>query len=145
VLMVAGGSGMAPILSLLRQLADERTERMVRFFYGARTRHDLFHLEEIAALGSEIGDFRFTPVLSDAAPGDDGDRERPHALGFVHELVGEYLASGEMEDLEAYMCGPPAMIDAASELLTGHGVDDKRIFHDKFTIAADAAERSETT
>ena len=145
VLMVAGGSGMAPILSLLRQLADERTERMVRFFYGARTRHDLFHLEEIAALGSEIGDFRFTPVLSDAAPGDDGDGERPHALGFVHELVGEYLASGEMEDLEAYMCGPPAMIDAASELLTGHGVDDKRIFHDKFTIAADAAERSETT
>ena len=144
VLMVAGGSGMAPILSLLRELAERRTDRMVRFFYGARTGHDLFHLEEIAALGSRIADFRFTPVLSEAGLGDDWGAEMPHALGLVHERVGEYLASGEMQDLEAYMCGPPPMIDAASELLAHHGVDDSRIFHDKFTIAADAAERSET-
>ena len=145
VLMVAGGSGMAPILSLLRHLASMRTERMVRFFYGARTRRDLFHLDEIAVLGGEIADFRFTAVLSEEpAASDERDGERAHRLGLVHDQVGEYLAGGEMEDLEAYMCGPPPMIDAASELLVSHGVDESRIFHDKFTIAADAAERSET-
>jgi propane monooxygenase reductase subunit len=144
VLMLAGGSGMAPILSLLRQFAQQRTDRMVRLFYGARTVRDLFHLEEIAALGSQIADFRFTPALSEAGLADSGDAGRPYALGFVHEVMGDYLASGEMEDLEAYMCGPPPMIDAASELLIDHGVDESRIFHDKFTIAADAAERSET-
>ena len=100
VLMVAGGSGMAPILSVLRELAGEQTRRKVRFFYGARTDADLFHLEEIEALGAQLADFRFTPVVG----------------GFVHESVGDYLAAGEMEDLEAYMCGPPPMIDAASRV-----------------------------
>jgi len=145
VLLVAGGSGMAPILSLLRQLADERTERMVRFFYGARTARHLFYLDEIALLGAQIADFAFIPVLSEAAAADDWGGARPCARGLVHVLVSDYLASGEMQDPEAYMCGPPAMIDAASEILVDHGVEDSRIFHDKFTIAADAAERSSTT
>jgi propane monooxygenase reductase component len=145
VLMVAGGSGMAPILSLLRQLADERTERMVRFFYGARTARHLFYLDEITVLGAQIADFAFMPVLSEAAPPDNWGGGRPCARGLVHVLVSEYLASGEMQDPEAYLCGPPAMIDAASEILVDHGVEDSRIFHDKFTIAADAAERSSTT
>jgi propane monooxygenase reductase subunit len=130
---------MAPILSLLRQLADERSDRTVRFFYGARTTRDLFHLEEIASLGSALGDFRFAPVLSDAASGDPNELAR----GLVHELAAEYLASGEMEELEAYMCGPPPMIDAATEMLSDHGLEESRIFYDKFTIAADVAERSE--
>ena len=139
VLMLAGGSGMAPILSLLRQLAGERSDRMVRFFYGARAARDLFYLDEIAALGSALGDFRFAPVLSDAALTDPGELAR----GLVHECAGEYLRSGEMEDFEVYMCGPPPMIDAAAEMLSDHGLDESRIFYDKFTIAADTAERSE--
>jgi propane monooxygenase reductase component len=139
VLMLAGGSGMAPIMSLLRQLADERSDRMVRFFYGARTARDLFALAEIEALGSELADFRFAPVLSEAGHDDPEEIAR----GFVHELAAEYVASGEMEEFEAYMCGPAPMIDAATEVLSDHGVEESRIFYDKFTIAADAAERSE--
>jgi propane monooxygenase reductase subunit len=139
VLMLAGGSGMAPVLSLLRALASERSDRVIRFFYGARTRDDLFHLEEVAELGSELPNFHFTPVLSDVEPGEAGEIAR----GFVHEAVGHYLATGELEDFEAYMCGPPPMIEAATELLTDRGLDESRIHYDKFTIAADAAERSE--
>lgn len=139
VLMLAGGSGMAPILSLLRELAAEKSERAVRFFYGARTRDDLFYLDEIASLGAQLPDFRFTPVLSEADSDDVGETAR----GFVHEAAGEYLATGELEDFDAYMCGPVAMIDAATEMLTDLGLDDSRIYYDKFTIAADAAERSE--
>jgi propane monooxygenase reductase subunit len=139
VLMLAGGSGMAPIMSLLRQLADERSDRTVRFFYGARTARDLFGLDEIEALGAALADFRFAPVLSEAAADDPQEIAR----GFVHELAAQHVASGEIEDFEVYMCGPPPMIDAATEALDDHGVEETRIFYDKFTIAADAAERSE--
>ena len=139
ILMLAGGSGMAPIMSLLRQLSDERSDRTVRFFYGARTARDLFHADEIEALGAALADFRFAPVLSEAGPDDPQELAR----GLVHEAGAEYLASGELEDFEAYMCGPPPMIDAAAEMLDDHGLDQSRIFYDKFTIAAEAAERSE--
>src|SRR4051794_36953081 len=128
ILMVAGGSGMAPILSLLRHLSSERSERPVRFFYGARTAADLFHVDEIRALGEGLADFEFVPVLS-----EDGE-------GFVHEAACGHLASGAMADPEIYMCGPPPMIDAMIDEATGaHGIDEDRIFHDKFTTSADAA------
>jgi propane monooxygenase reductase subunit len=140
-LMVAGGSGMAPILSLLRKMSAEGCERMVRFFYGARTQRDLFYLDLIEELGSRIPDFGFVPVLSDADPDDRWEGSLPLGLGFVHEVVDGYLDSGEMEDPEVYMCGPPPMIDAASELLVErHHVDENRIFYDKFTTSADAEE-----
>jgi propane monooxygenase reductase subunit len=129
VLMVAGGSGMAPILSLLRTLASEGSGRMVRFFYGARTENDLFYVDLIREVGSGLADFDFVPVLSDTE-------------GFVHEAAGEFLESGAMSDPEVYMCGPPPMIDAMIELATDrHGIDERsRIFHDKFTTSADAVE-----
>lgn len=124
ILMIAGGSGMAPILSVLRQLAVEHCQRPVRFFYGARTERDLFGADEIARLGEELTDFRFTPVV-----------ER-----FVHEVVDEYLGSGELSAPEVYMCGPPPMVEAAEAMLVdGHGIDEGQIFTDKFTTSADAA------
>jgi propane monooxygenase reductase subunit len=145
VLMVAGGSGMAPILSLLRQMSaggyERGLDRMVRFFYGARAQRDLFYLDLVVELGSRIPDFGFVPVLSDADPEDRWDGALPLGLGFVHEVVDSYLDSGEMEQPDVYMCGPPPMIDAASELLVErHGVDESRIFYDKFTTSADAEE-----
>ena len=131
IVMIAGGSGMAPILSLLRQLAAEGTQRPVRFFYGARTEQDLFYGDLIAELGAKLADFRFTPVV-----------ER-----FVHEAVDEYLASGEIgTDVEGYLCGPPPMIDAAQDMLAGrHSVSEQRIFHDKFTTSADAGGEAAAT
>jgi propane monooxygenase reductase subunit len=112
---------------------------MVRLFYGARTQRDLFYVDLIMELGSGLPDFEFMPVLSDAAPDDTWESDLPHGLGFVHEVVDKYLESGEMSDPEAYMCGPPPMIDAMSELLVDrHRVPDQQIFHDKFTTSADA-------
>lgn len=135
VLMVAGGSGMAPELALLRQLARDGSGRTVRFFYGARSRRDLFGADLIEELGSRLADFRFVPVLSEPAPEDGWDGE----TGFVHEAVERFLAGEGLEDFEAYMCGPPPMIDAAQELLVdAFGVDEKDIHFDKFTTAAAA-------
>ncbi|MFY9488405.1 MAG: FAD-binding oxidoreductase [Solirubrobacterales bacterium] len=132
VLLVAGGSGMAPVLALLRQLAGERSSRTIRFFYGARTADDLFHLREINELGESLPDFEFSPVLSDAEDELDWVGQR----GLVHDAVGEYLKTGDSGAFETYACGPPAMIDALTELLIEqHAVDEGRIFFDKFTTA----------
>jgi NAD(P)H-flavin reductase/ferredoxin len=127
ILMVAGGSGMAPILSVLRQLAHEGCERPVRFFYGARTDRDLFHGDVINELGARLSDFRFTTVLSDT------DK-------FVHDAVDEYLAENtSFSAPDVYMCGPPPMVEAAEDMLLGkHKLDQQRIFQDKFTTSADA-------
>jgi propane monooxygenase reductase subunit len=131
VLLVAGGSGMGPVLALLRRLAEVRSTRPVRFFYGARTRADLFWLEEIAALGERLEDFAFVPVLSDEAW--DG------ACGLVHEAAAGCLAAGDVGEPEVYTCGPPPMIEALIALLTArHGVPEADIAFDKFTTAAAA-------
>ncbi len=124
ILMIAGGSGMAPILSVLRQLSADGCSRPVRLFYGARAERDLFHVEEIEELGARLPDFRFTPIVDN----------------FVHNAVAAYLAEGEIAQPDVYMCGPPPMIEAAEEMLVAtHGVDEQRIFTDKFTTAAEAA------
>lgn len=106
ILMVAGGSGMAPVLGVLRQLADERCERTVRFYYGAREERDLFGAEEIAALRERLADFRYTPVTG----------------RFVHEAIDE-----ELTDPDVYMCGPPPMLDAVHTVVSGRAVDEDRI------------------
>ena len=78
-------------------------------------------------LATRVPGFEFVPVLSDP------DR-------FVHEAADEFLESGGMSDPELYMCGPPPMIDAMIEVATEkHGIDEDRVFHDKFTTSADAA------
>ncbi|MGI8505677.1 MAG: MmoB/DmpM family protein [Solirubrobacteraceae bacterium] len=126
ILMIAGGSGMAPILAVLRQLASEGYGRSVRFFYGAREQRDLFALDEIARLDERLADFRFEPVTG----------------RFVHEAVDEYLGGSEIADPDVYMCGPPPMLEAAETMLAGRGVHSARIFQDKFTTSADAGEQA---
>jgi propane monooxygenase reductase subunit len=118
ILMIAGGSGMAPVLGVLRQLASEGCSRPIRFFYGARTSEDLFYLDEIGALASSLPDFEFVPVV-----------ER-----FVHEAVDEFLAAGSFGAPDVYMCGPPPMLEAAEPMLIDkHKLDEQRIFqvHDR--------------
>jgi ferredoxin-NADP reductase/ferredoxin len=126
ILMIAGGSGMAPVLSLLRHLAQTGCMRPIRFFYGARTEQDLFHTEHIEGL--DLSDFQFIPVTG----------------RFVHEAVDEYLTevarseTSNAPEAHVYMCGPPPMIEAAEDMLAAHGVSDDRIFIDKFTTSASA-------
>lgn len=124
LLMIAGGSGMAPILGLLRQLASEKTSRPVRFFYGAHTADDLFAADEIAAIGEALADFTYHPLTE----------QRPH------EAVDAFLAEApDFLAADVYMCGPPPMLEAAEDvLISQHKFEEKRIFQDKFTTSADA-------
>jgi propane monooxygenase reductase subunit len=137
VLLVAGGSGIGPILSLLGELARTASARPVRFFYGARGAADLPLLEEIEALGAQLPDFAFVPVLSEEHGPWDG------ATGFVHEAAVRAVADGELVDPVVCTCGPPPMIESLIEVLTGrHGVAQNDIAFDKFTTAAAEVEEA---
>ena len=89
-LFIAGGSGMAPILSLLRDMAEKRSERPVTYFYGARARHDLFQLEELRSLEQQLPHFRFIPALSEPAPDDAWNGE----VGLITDVVKRLVSNG---------------------------------------------------
>jgi propane monooxygenase reductase subunit len=127
LLFIGGGAGMAPILCLLRSMAEAGVERPATFYYGARSATDLFHVEELEELGRELHDFSFVPALSEAAADDDWSGE----TGLITEVV-ERLED-DVTDVDAYLCGPPPMVDAAIALLESKGVPEAHIYFDKFT------------
>jgi propane monooxygenase reductase subunit len=132
MLLIGGGSGMSPLWSILHDHVESGEQRPVRFFYGARARRDLFHLDAFADLAARLPDFRFIPALSHAEPEDGWDGE----AGFVHEVVQRTLRAENMEgEIDAYSCGPPPMIDAVLPVLQMAGVEPERIYFDKFTPA----------
>jgi propane monooxygenase reductase subunit len=131
-LLVGGGSGMAPLWSILNDLVESGVNAPVRLYYGARTEKDLFYLDEIAAAGAALADFAFIPALSDLG----ADASWDGATGFIHEVVAsDYAASGRDPSLQAYACGPPPMVEAVLPVLQKIGVDADNIHLDKFTPA----------
>jgi propane monooxygenase reductase subunit len=130
LVFIAGGAGLAPVLSLLRSMAEKGTERPATFYYGARTADDLFALEEIERLGGELPGFRFVPALSEAKEDGDWDGES----GLVTDVVDRL--EDDLEDVDAYLCGPPPMVDAAIALLERRGVPEAHIYFDRFTTTA---------
>ncbi len=130
LVFIAGGAGMAPVLSLLRSMAEKGTERAATFYYGARTKDDLFVLDEIERIGGELPDFKFVPALSEAEDDDDWDGE----AGMITDVVDRL--EDDLADVDAYLCGPPPMVDAAIALLEQRGVPESHIYFDRFTTSA---------
>ena len=131
LIFVGGGAGMAPILSLLRSMAERGIGRKATYYYGARQRRDLCFEKELRELEETLPNFRYIPALSEAAPDDDWDGE----TGLITDVV-ERLA-GNLAGAHAYVCGPPPMVEAAQVMLAVAGVEEKRIYFDKFTTTAD--------
>ncbi len=132
MVLVGGGSGMAPLMSILLDQAASGETRPVRFFYGARTVQDLFALEIFADLEARMPDFKFIPALSHPEDGDGWAGE----TGFIHDVLRRHLLEmDDTEEADAYSCGPPPMIDAALPILQMADVDPARIYFDKFTPA----------
>jgi NAD(P)H-flavin reductase len=117
---------MAPVLAMLKDLCAAGNRRAVTFFYGARTRHDLFLLDELNALAAEHDWLTFVPALSEPS-GDDGWEGEQ---GMVTEVVSRRHPS--TRGMEAYLCGPPPMIDAAIEVLKSTGCKERHIYFDRF-------------
>jgi NAD(P)H-flavin reductase/ferredoxin len=126
MICVAGGTGLAPIKCILESMLPEETTRQVALFFGARNERDLYCLEDVKNLKSKWrGRFDFIPVLSAEAPHAPWQGRRG--------LITEHLAEiGSGTGWEAYLCGPPAMVDAAELVLKGLGVSDDAIYADRF-------------
>jgi propane monooxygenase reductase component len=135
LIMIGGGAGMAPLWSLLNSIAERGIERGVSYYYGARARSDLFHLEQLERLGERLHDFRFVPALSEPSPDDGWEGE----VGLITDVVDRL--EGDLSGMEGYLCGPPPMIDAAIPMLGAHGLQEARIFYDKFTTTATEEEQ----
>lgn len=126
ILFIAGGSGMAPIKSMLYRMREQNDPRRTRYFFGAKARCDLFLLDEMHRLEKDLADFAFVPALSEPGPDDEWTGER----GLVTEVVDRSIE--RPADFDAYLCGSPLMIDACIEVLKGKGMPESQIFFDKF-------------
>ena len=130
LIFIGGGTGMAPIWSLLSSMAERGIERRISYYYGARALGDLFHLRELERLSDRLPGFRSVVALSEPSPGETWDGE----IGLITDAVDRL--EGDLTGYEAYVCGPPSMIDASVPMLVEHGVLEARIFYEKFTLTA---------
>ncbi|MEJ2155465.1 MAG: NADH:ubiquinone reductase (Na(+)-transporting) subunit F [Desulfobacteraceae bacterium] len=128
---IGGGAGMAPLRSHVRhQLLGLNTERPISFWYGARSRSEMFYHGEFLELASKFANFRYCVALSDPQPEDNWDGQ----VGFIHQVVREtYLATHEdPTEIEYYLCGPPPMVAAVEKMLYDLGVESEMIAYDNF-------------
>jgi len=131
IVFIGGGAGMAPMRSHIFDLfRTKKTERKVSFWYGARSKREIFYEEDFRAIEKNFDNFRFEIALSDALPEDSWDGY----TGFIHEVVlDEYLDKHEdPTEIEYYLCGPPLMLSAVNKMLYDLGVESEMIAYDEF-------------
>ncbi len=127
IICIAGGSGKAPIRSILHYLKDRGMPRKVKYFFGARSKKDLYYTEEFVQLAKEYPNFEYIPALSDPLPEDNWTGD----IGLITDVVDKY--SGDLNDTEAYLCGSPGMINACIKDLGKHDIKQENVFYDKFS------------
>ena len=128
---IGGGAGMAPMRSHLFHLFHTlKTGRKVTFFYGARSKREMFYDDDFKNIEKHFPNFKYNVALSDPLPEDNWDG----LTGFIHQAAEQaYLGKHEApEDIEYYMCGPPMMISAVENMLFNLGVDKEMIAFDEF-------------
>ena len=131
MVFIGGGAGMAPMRShIFDQLKRLKSKRKMSFWYGARSKHEMFYEDDYNGLAADNDNFQWHVALSDPQPEDNWDG----LTGFIHNvLFEEYLKDHEApEDCEYYMCGPPMMNAAVIHMLKDLGVEDENIMLDDF-------------
>lgn len=128
---IGGGAGMAPMRShILNQLLTVKTHRRMSFWYGARSRREMFYDEEFRDLAAQFPNFSYHVALSEPLPDDRWDGP----VGFIHQAAHDLYLKDHPDpaDIEYYLCGPPMMIRAVFEMLDGLGVEREMIAYDDF-------------
>ena len=128
---IGGGAGMAPLRAHLSHLFEsDNTARKVSYWYGARSRQELFYEDYFEELARLHHNFTFQPALSSPLPGDDWEGH----VGLIHDVVREHHLRGHANPraVEYYLCGPPMMVRACRKLLGEFNVPEDQIAHDEF-------------
>lgn len=131
MVFVGGGAGMAPMRShIFDQFLRLKTKRKASFWYGARSKREMFYVEDFDSIAKDNENFQWHVALSDPQPEDNWEGY----TGFIHNVLFEkYLKNHEApEDCEFYMCGPPVMNQAVIAMLKDLGVEDENIMLDDF-------------
>ena len=131
IIMMAGGTGMAPLRGMLLHMFETGDTRPVHLFWGARSKKDIYLQDEIDQWLRDHPQLKFTPVLSDPAPEDEWQGE----TGWVHETVTSTYP--DMSGFEVYMSGPPPMVYAAKDAFHECGLPQDKVFSDAFDFADD--------
>ncbi|TXL23191.1 NADH:ubiquinone reductase (Na(+)-transporting) subunit F, partial [Methylococcaceae bacterium HT2] len=131
MVFIGGGAGMAPMRShLFNQLRTLKTDRKITFWYGARSKREMFYVEDFDMLAAENDNFEWHVGLSDPLPEDNWEGY----TGFIHNILLEEFIKNHPapEDCEFYMCGPPMMNSAVINMLIENGVEPENIMLDDF-------------
>jgi NAD(P)H-flavin reductase/ferredoxin len=124
ILMIASGSGLAPLLSMLADLAQKKDRRPVTVFFGARTPEELYHLDRLNALRDLGPQVAVVPVVEEADQAWTGE------TGHVPDVIARRM--GGLRGYDAYVCGPPSIVQAARELVVRLGVREANVYFDAF-------------
>jgi len=133
MLLIGGGTGIAPLLSILRHVIDNHIERDMQLYWGVRAEADLYAQTTLDALSRRAASLRYAPVLSEAPPQWGG------LTGWVHEAALQGI--DDLASYEVYAAGPPAMIEALQREYAVRGVSPDRLFFDSFDYAPDTLVR----
>ena len=126
IVFVAGGSGNAPIKAILSSMIEKGINRKATYFFGARSKRDLFLVEEMRELEKKLPQFTYVPALSEPLPEDKWEGE----TGLITDVLSRFMKSGD--NVEAYLCGSPGMINACIKVFQDKGVPENLIYFDKF-------------
>lgn len=126
MLFIAGGSGKAPIKSMVQWLHEHNSDRRMVYFFGARAVKDLYLTEYFEKFEKMLPDFSYVPVLSQPEENDKWEGRTGYITKYLHEFVKD------CENSEAYLCGSPAMLNAMVKGLVKCGVKEENIFYDSF-------------
>ena len=126
IVLIAVGTGMAPIRSILYQIEAEAIHRKTSYFFGARTLDDLILSEEMRSFENRLQNLKYYPVLSRPREEDQWTGD----VGRVTDLIQRYITDGS--NMEAYLCGSKAMIESTVWALREKGIPEESIYYDKF-------------
>ncbi len=127
ILMIATGTGLAPIMSILRHMRREKIQRKTTLFFGTRTEEDLYCVEELKNLAKELSDFTYVPTLSRVSENSPWKGEKGRVISLIEKNVHQGA------NLDVYICGNAEMVESCLETLKKKDIPEKFIYFDKFS------------
>ncbi|MCJ7582876.1 MAG: FAD-binding oxidoreductase [Candidatus Aminicenantes bacterium] len=127
IMMIATGTGLAPIMSILRFFKSKHIQRKTTLFFGTRKKEDLYCMDELRDLEKQLTDFKFIPILSREPEESSWKGERGRVTDLIENAVKESA------DIDVYICGNADMVESSSDLLKKKGIPQNQIYFDKFT------------